>query len=66
MDVAKNILLILSDTPNQAPRNYKQQGALAKRLAKDQGHRNLCLLRTKEIETGRNITLDDLNDEMQQ
>jgi len=66
MDFAKNILLFLSGTKNKSHNRYASEGGQGNR-AKDQGHRNLCLLRTRELANGdRKVRWEDLPTEMQE
>ena len=64
MDVVKNILLFLSNTPNKSPSRYASAGSRGG-AAKDTGHRNLCALRTQEMLTGQAVTFEDLSQDMQ-
>ena len=66
MDVAKNILLFLSHTPNKSPNRYANECRNSD-VARDQGHRSLCLLRTQELANrGAPVRWEDLSESMQE
>ena len=62
MDIAKNILLFFSNTLHTLPNSYANEGHGG--WTKDGGHHNLCLLRTREIATGVEVSCNDLNLDM--